>query len=145
MQEILLTLAGAVILTVVCEVLVSGNSIKKFARLAIGISVATILVVPILEFLSSDVLDDIAVPTINESYVAAVDSQYVAVVENTIETLLLQQGITASVSCEISCEEIILITAYSKEDLTKDTAEEIGFAICQLASVPLSKVVVKQE
>ncbi|MFI3129292.1 MAG: hypothetical protein R3Y18_04430 [Bacillota bacterium] len=142
MQEILLTLAGAAVLSVVCEVLVSSESMKKFARLAIGISVSTIMVIPIAELLSSETLD-LSTPTINEGYIEIVDSQYVFVIESTIETCLAENGITAEIQCDFDGEEITLITATSSETLTKETAEEIGFAICELASVPLSKVAVK--
>lgn len=144
MQEILLTLAGAAVLSVVCEVLVSSESMKKFARLAIGISVSTIMVIPIANLLSSETLD-LSTPAINEGYIEIVDSQYVYIIEQTIKTNLAENGLTAEIECEILNDEIIMITATSSKTLTKETAEEIGFAICELASVPLSKVAVKSE
>ncbi len=143
MQEILLILAGAVILSVVCETLVSGESMKKFATLAIGISVSTVLVIPIVEFLSGDIITDIATPTINEGYIAIIDSQYGEVLQQTIEVCLAELGISAEIICETSGDEILSVSAITKETLTKETAEEIGFAVCELLNLPLYKVVVK--
>lgn len=142
MQEILLILAGAAVLSVVCEVLVSSESMKKFARLAIGISVSTIMVIPIVQLLTSQTLE-LSTPVISEGYIEIIDSQYQIVIQQTIKTCLSEKGITAEIQCEISGDEIISITAISSETLTKETAQEIGFAICEIASVPLSKVVVK--
>lgn len=142
MQEILLTLAGAAILSVVCETLITGESMKKFARLAIGISVATIMVIPIVELLSFQTID-LSTPTISEGYIEIVDTQYFLIIEQTIETCLSEKGITAEIQCDFDGGEITLITATTNSILTKETAEEIGFAVCELASVPLSKVVVK--
>lgn len=142
MQEILLTLAGSAVLSVVCEVFVSGESMKKFARLAIGISVSTIMVIPIVQLLTTET-QDISTPVISEGYIEIVDSQYNFIIQQTIEACLKEKGITAKIECTILEDEIILVIATATENLTKETAEEIGFAICELCCVPLSKVVVK--
>ncbi len=142
MSEILLTLTGGVIVSVVSDVLISGVSMKKYTRLFIGITVSTILAVPLVSFLSGE---EISIPAISyvDGYIDVIDSQYAVMLNQSAEIALLERGITASVEITYDGDEISEVIIISERATTKEVADEIGYATMEILSVPLWKIKIR--
>lgn len=145
MQEIILTLLAAAIISILCDCLIAGTSMKKYARLGIGIAVSTMLVIPIVEFVTSEEYQEITMPTIESGYIDIVDSQYITVLNLTAQSALAEKGITATVYCTIEEYSIASVVVVAKSVQTQAEAEEIGYAVCEILSVPLYMVKVRSE
>ncbi|MFI3167042.1 MAG: hypothetical protein R3Y32_02875 [Bacillota bacterium] len=142
MKEILLTLAGVVVLSVVCDVMISGGNMKKYTRLFIGITVSTILAVPLVNFLSSE---ELTIPTLSYDYgyIEVVESQYTAMLNQSAQIALLERGITASVEIAYENGEIAEVVIICQDVETAEKANEIGYATMEILSIPLWKIKIR--
>lgn len=145
MGNILLSLASAVIVSVLCDTLISSKSMKKLSQLAIGITVSTILVIPIVNFVGDDSISEIPTITYNDNYINLLDNQYAEVIATVAEHALDEIGYKATVTLAISDGKICDVAVLCDCKLNQESAQTIGFAVCEILNIQLYNVVVKSQ
>lgn len=143
MQQILLTLASVVVLLVCCDALIPSESIKKYARLAVGIAVSCLLATPVVELFSQEgTASEYEIPT-SGGYIDILETQLASAVSLALETTLAGAGFDVFVECETEDDKITFVTATSNLQLTSETANAIGKYISEITGIEMQYIIIK--
>ncbi len=142
MKEILLVMTASAVLLVLCEVLIEGVGIKKYARFAIGIAVSAILAGEMVGIFSGE-LEDVMEYSVETGYLELVEDQLTSVVNSGVQAELYSRGYFLQIECEVLDNAIVSITATADSELKKETADEIGSVICEVAGVEMWQIIIK--
>ena len=142
MGNVLMSLCGAMIFSIIADFFLIEGSLKKFTKLAIGIAVAIIILSPVLSILKIENID-LEDYVYTSGYTSVIEKQFSAVYSSAVIKELEDRGIPfENVEVFITNEDVSEIVIFSNE-INSEEAYEIGKMINENFGVGFDKIKIK--
>ncbi|MEG1520473.1 MAG: stage III sporulation protein AF [Clostridia bacterium] len=127
MTEILLTLAGGIVSSLVIDILLPDGDMKKYSKFIVQIIIAMIILSPIISKVMSFKGKEFDYKNfaIDEKYIYAVESQQQNVVKDGLVEYLKMNGITCDVEIKYNGKEIEKVELKNVEMAKRTMAKEL--------------------